>query len=63
MDTVSTYETSVNFYETTRCNIPEHSHLHNRRRENLKSHTVVDVRQQTGGPDKSRSARAAVQDE
>jgi hypothetical protein len=28
----------VNFYHTTRRNIPEDSHLHTRRRENLKSH-------------------------
>jgi hypothetical protein len=33
-------ETSVNFYQTTRCNNPEDSHLHTRRRENLKSHIV-----------------------
>jgi hypothetical protein len=31
-------ETSVNFYLTTRRNIPEDSHLHTRRRENLKSY-------------------------
>jgi hypothetical protein len=34
----STSETSVNFYQTTWRNIPEDSHLHTRRRENLKSH-------------------------
>jgi hypothetical protein len=28
MEAVSTPETSVNFYETTRRNIPEDSHLH-----------------------------------
>jgi hypothetical protein len=28
---------SVNFYQTTRRNIPEVSHLHTHRRENLKS--------------------------
>jgi hypothetical protein len=38
MEAVSTYETSVNLYHTTRRNIPENSHLHIRRRENLKSH-------------------------
>jgi hypothetical protein len=27
---ISTSETSVNFYETTRCNIPEDSHIHTR---------------------------------
>jgi hypothetical protein len=35
---VNTSETSVNFYQTTLHNIPEDSHLHTRRRENLKSH-------------------------
>jgi hypothetical protein len=30
-------EISVNFYQTTRRNIPDDSHLHTRRRENLKS--------------------------
>jgi hypothetical protein len=35
MEAVSTSETSVNLYQTTRCNIPEDSHLHTRRRENL----------------------------
>jgi hypothetical protein len=38
MEAVSTSETSVNFYQTTRRNIPEDSHLHTRRCENLKSH-------------------------
>jgi hypothetical protein len=31
-------ETLVNFYKTTGRNIAENSHLHNRRRENLKTH-------------------------
>jgi hypothetical protein len=35
---VNTSETSVNFYQTTRPNNPEESHLYTRRRENLKSH-------------------------
>jgi hypothetical protein len=39
-EAASTSETSVSFYQTTRCNIPEDSHLHTRRRENLKSHLV-----------------------
>jgi hypothetical protein len=39
MEAVSISDTSVNFYETTRFNIPEDSHFHTRRRENLKSHT------------------------
>jgi hypothetical protein len=34
----TTSKTSVNFYQTTRLNIPEDSDLHTRRRENLKSH-------------------------
>jgi hypothetical protein len=34
----TTSEILVNFYQTTRCNNPEDSHLHTRRRENLKSH-------------------------
>jgi hypothetical protein len=40
METVSTSETSVNFYQTTRRNIPEESHLYIRCRENLKTHLV-----------------------
>jgi hypothetical protein len=38
MEAARTSETSVNFYHTTRRNNPEDSHLHTRRRENLKSH-------------------------
>jgi hypothetical protein len=38
METVSSSETSVNICQTTRCNIPEDSHLHTRL-ENLKSCT------------------------
>jgi hypothetical protein len=37
MEAVSTSETSVN-NETALLSIPEDCHLHNRRRENLKSH-------------------------
>jgi hypothetical protein len=33
METVSTSETSLSFYQTTRHNIPEDSHLHTHRRE------------------------------
>jgi hypothetical protein len=40
MEAVNTSETSVNFYETTRRNIPEDSHLHIRHRENIKSHKM-----------------------
>jgi hypothetical protein len=43
MEEVSTSEASVNFYQTTRRNIPEDSHLHTRRRENLKSHSIPDT--------------------
>jgi hypothetical protein len=47
MDAASTYETSVNFYQTTRRNNPEDSHLHTRRRENLKSRYMkIDMVQQ-----------------
>jgi hypothetical protein len=38
MKAARTSETSANFYQTTSRNIPEDSHLHIRRRENLKSH-------------------------
>jgi hypothetical protein len=41
MEAVSFYETSVNIYETKRCDIPEDSRLHTRRRENLKPHIQV----------------------
>jgi hypothetical protein len=38
MEAGSTSETSVNFYQITRRNIPKDSDLHTRRLENLKSH-------------------------
>jgi hypothetical protein len=38
MEAASTSETSVNFYQSKRHNIPQDSHLHARRRENLKSY-------------------------
>jgi hypothetical protein len=38
MEAESISETSVHFYQTTRRNNPEDSHLHTSRRENLKSH-------------------------
>jgi hypothetical protein len=41
IEATSSSETSVNFYQTTRCYNPEASHLHIRRRENLKSQNVV----------------------
>jgi hypothetical protein len=37
MEAVSSSETSFSCYLTTRRNIPEDSHIHTRRRENLKS--------------------------
>jgi hypothetical protein len=40
MEAASTSETPVNFYKTTRRNIPEDGHLHTRRRENLKSYRL-----------------------
>jgi hypothetical protein len=38
MEAAITSETSVNFYKTTRRNMPEDSHLHTLRHENVKSH-------------------------
>jgi hypothetical protein len=38
MEAASISETPADFYQTTRRIIPEDSHLHIRRRENLKSH-------------------------
>jgi hypothetical protein len=38
MEAASISETSVNICQMTRRNNPEDSHLHNSRRENLKSH-------------------------
>jgi hypothetical protein len=43
MEAVSTSETSVSICHTTRRNIPEHSHLHTRRCENLKSHILFII--------------------
>jgi hypothetical protein len=40
MEAARTSETSVNLYQTTRRNITEESHVHTRRRENLKSHAM-----------------------
>jgi hypothetical protein len=40
MVAVSTFETSVSFYETTQGNVSEGNHLHTRYRENLKSHLL-----------------------
>jgi hypothetical protein len=40
MEAPSTSETLVNFYQTTRRNIPEDNHLRTHRRENLKSHRL-----------------------
>jgi hypothetical protein len=38
MEAVSTSEMSVNFYHTKLRNIPEDSHIHTHRRQNLKYH-------------------------
>jgi hypothetical protein len=44
MDAASTSETSVKFYQITRRNNTEDSHLHHtRRRENLKCHKLQSV--------------------
>jgi hypothetical protein len=42
MEAGRTSEPSVNFYETTRRNIPEGCHLHTRHCENMKSHRFLD---------------------
>jgi hypothetical protein len=42
MEAARTSETLVNFYQTTRRYNPEDSHLHTRRRENLKSYYVLN---------------------
>jgi hypothetical protein len=43
MEAANTSETSVNFYRTTRRNNPEDSHLHTRRRENLRSQWIYQA--------------------
>jgi hypothetical protein len=43
MEAAATSETSVNFYQTTSCYNPEDSHLHTRRRENLKFQEFVII--------------------
>jgi hypothetical protein len=48
MNTVSTSETSVNFYQTIRHNILEDSHLHSRRSEKLKYRQVDNDLQRSG---------------
>jgi hypothetical protein len=42
MEAVRTSETSVNFYQTARRNIPQGSYLHTRRRDNRKSHKIFE---------------------
>jgi hypothetical protein len=39
IEAVNTSETSIDFYETARRDIPEASYLHTESRENLISHT------------------------
>jgi hypothetical protein len=41
MEAASISGTSANFYETAWRNNPEYSHLHARRRENLKYHSDI----------------------
>jgi hypothetical protein len=43
MEAESTIEVSVNFYKTTRRNIPEDSLRHTCRRENLKSQPAFNL--------------------
>jgi hypothetical protein len=60
MEAISTSETSVNFYQTTRRNNPEDSHLHALRRKNLKSHEIskVDKSWQTAFHHKNENFKA-----
>jgi hypothetical protein len=44
MEAERTSETSVKFYQTTQRNIPEDSHLHTRRSENLKSQLLLRLK-------------------
>jgi hypothetical protein len=51
MEAASTSETSVNFYQATRRINTEDSHLHTRRRENLKSQQLnAQFRRAQAGP-------------
>jgi hypothetical protein len=59
MEAASTSETSVNLYQTTRCNNPADSHLHTRRRENLKSHKSKNVWRKTFETNKGEVKRLA----
>jgi hypothetical protein len=43
MEAVNTSETSINFYQTTWCNIPEDSHLHTHCCENLKYQQKCEI--------------------
>lgn len=42
-ETVNIFETSVNFYETVRCNVSEDRHLYTRHCENLKFYKIVII--------------------
>jgi hypothetical protein len=43
MEAVNSSESPVNIHQTTWCNIPEDSHLHTLRRENLKSNNFREL--------------------
>jgi hypothetical protein len=43
MEAASTFETPINFYQTTRRYNPEDSHLHTRRRENLRYYLTLFI--------------------
>jgi hypothetical protein len=43
VEAASISETSVKFYQTTRRNNTQDSHIHNRRRENLKCHQDMNL--------------------
>jgi hypothetical protein len=54
MEVVNTSETSINFYQTTWCDIPDDSHLQTRCSENEKFHELQQL--QPRPPLESRSS-------
>jgi hypothetical protein len=43
MEAASTSEILVNYYQTTQCSNPEHSHLYTRCHKNIKSCCIIAV--------------------
>jgi len=62
MEAVSTSETSVNFYDIARHSMPEDSHIHTHRRQNLKSHFEINYlyERSLGGNESSLRERKTV---